>query len=659
MPADEFDRPLGASYRLLEQLGRGATGEVWRGVDKRTHETVAAKLLRREHVEDEGLVQRFLRERSILIRLRDPRVVGVRDLVVEGDCLAIVMEYVDGGSLRDVLRTDGPQRPEMALGVVAAVLDGLAAAHDVGVLHRDVKPDNVLLSTGWRELDAGALKVSDFGISQILADRAGSTTGLVGTPEYMAPEQLVTGAGDRPGDVYGAGVLLYELLAGRTPFAGAGTGYTIAYRHVTSTPPRLPVPDSLWSLLVTLLDKDPSARPSARDAATLLRSLRAKVTDLPALPLQEAPAGFAFTEGPATEVRGLNAPADRGPGAGRDDAAAGESLPLPELGAPGPATMLRAMPTLPAPAPVRTPDGAEERRPFWRDPRLAALLVACLLLVGGTIYWLTRGMPPDGDPAVATIAVRAQQQSPTKPTGLGISRVVTWEAQTRTARLTITYSAERAPLAGPFLEVVPGAGGEGCPAVDWSAGTAKLNQPSVTGLSTPCAWSVEPPPVPARGRVDVTATVPMTLPVGDPAATLQEWLESVAGATGEATGDSEVTSTAYPAQRLSDVQVVAPSGTVSGKTLRISLIPVWPSGADPLNPLFQSPPAGDPSNLLVAAAGGKSGVRFSDECSNALCHLRRRAGRHRAGGRGPVPGRCPSRELHRPAEQRLHHRHPG
>lgn len=624
---EEVDVALGASYRLVELIGRGATGEVWRGVDRRTDETIAAKLLRPEHLEDDVLIDRFLRERSILTGLRDENVVAVRDLVVEGNRLAIVMDYVDGGSLRDVLRTDGPLPPGVALGVSAAVLDGLAAAHDGRVLHRDVKPDNVLLSSRWRELGPGGVKLSDFGISQILADLATTTTGLIGTPEYMAPEQLVTGAGDLPADVYGAGVMLYELLAGRTPFAGAGTGYTVAHRHVTSMPPRIPVPDRVWDLLADLLDKDPTRRPTARTAAARLKAVREEVPDLPALPPQESPDQFASAGGPATEVRGLTPPA-----ADPETGVAGETghaevQPLPELGTAGQATMLRSMPSIPVAAPT-TPTKIDPpslwSRVSWRDPRTIAVLVAGALLIGGSVFLLARsGVDPSADaPPTATSTVRAQQQSPAKPTGLGISRSASWDARARVAELTTTYSAERSALAGPFLEVVPGENGanaaDGCPAVQWQGATVKLNRSSVTGIESPCGWSVEPARLAARGSVTVLARVPLVLKGTDPGAELQTWLESVATATETATSDAQVTSTAYPAQRLTDIQVVAPARTVSGKTLNISLVPVWPSGPDDLNPLFRSPPTGEASAMLTAAAGGKAGVRFGDGCAGAL-----------------------------------------
>ena len=350
MPAEAFDSALGASYLLDERIGRGATGEVWRGTDRRTGEPVAAKILHREHLEDDTLVERFVRERSILVGLRHPNVVGVRDLVVEGERLAIVMEFVGGGSLRDTLRERGPLRPAVAFRVLAAVLDGLAAAHDRHVLHRDLKPDNVLLASAWQYLGPGAVKLSDFGIAEIVADERGTSSGLVGTPEYMAPEQLVTGSGDLPADVYGAGILLYELLAGRTPFAGPGTGYAIAHRHVTSEPPRLPVPDPVWDAIAGMLAKDPARRPTARVAAAQLRRLAPSVSDLEALPTQERPEDFASAGGPATEVRGLVVPiASRQSDQGTEAAAPTHAAePLPDLGTSGQQTMLRAMPVLPA-----------------------------------------------------------------------------------------------------------------------------------------------------------------------------------------------------------------------------------------------------------------------------------------------------------------------
>ena len=621
VPPEAFDNALGASYVLDERIGRGATGEVWRGTDRRTGETVAAKVLHREHLEDDTLVERFVRERSILVGLRHPNVVAVRDLVVEGERLAIVMEFVGGGSLRDTLRERGPLRPAVAFRVVGAVLDGLAAAHDRHVLHRDLKPDNVLLASAWQYLGPGAVKLSDFGIAEIVADGTRSSSGLIGTPEYLAPEQLVTGAGDLPADVYGVGILLYELLSGRTPFAGPGTGYAVAHRHVTSEAPRLPVPDPVWDVIAGMLSKDPARRPTARVAAAQLRRLGPSLGDLAAMPAQVAPDDFRSAGGPATELRGLTAPAGTGPAEEPDAKALAvrEAEPFPELGTSSQKTMLRPMPVLPADTAPR-PSSTALAPPRWRlrDRRSIALIASGVVLVALGVFWIVRAAGSD-EPAAQTSAppVRAQQQSPVRESGLGVSRTATWEPLSQTAQLTVTYSAQAAALSGPFLEVLPGVDGPACPAARWQGGGSP-NVRSVTGIDVPCAWSVSTDSLSAQGSVTATASVPLALSGPDPTSALQQWLTSAATATDAAVSDAEVTSTAYPAQRLVDVSVVGPSRTVSGKTLRISLLPVWPSGPDELHPLFKSPPSGQPAQTLVAVAGGTEGVRFSDGCSGAL-----------------------------------------
>jgi len=634
MPPEAFDGALGASYVLEERIGRGATGEVWRGTDRRSGDTIAAKVLHREHLEDDALVERFVRERSILVGLRHPNVVAVRDLVVEGDRLAIVMEFVGGGSLRDTLTERGPLRAAVAFRVVASVLDGLAAAHDRRVLHRDLKPDNVLLASSWQYLGPGAVKLSDFGIAEILANQTSGSSGLVGTPEYMAPEQLVTGAVDLPGDVYAAGILLYELLGGRTPFAGPGTGYAVAHRHVTSEPPRLPVPEGVWSAIAGMLAKDPARRPTARVAAAQLRRLAPSVSELAGLPVQDVPEDFGSAARPATEVRGLTVPTSTADPASAEAASSGSgttgvaagpgstgpAAPVPDLGS-GQETVLRAMPTLPPETSARPSEPAEpvSRVPAWlRTRRAIALVAAGAVIATLGVVWVVRAGDRTPVSAPSAAPVQAQQQSQDLPSGLGISRTVTWDPAERTATMSITYSTQSAPLTGPFLEVVPGLAGQACPPVRWEGGSAQLNVGSVTGFDTACAWAVQLPQIQARSSATMTAEVPLELPATDAASALQEWLDSASGATEAATSDGQVTSTAYVAQRLTDIQVVAPDRTASGQVLRLTLVPVWPAGADPLHPLFRSPATGKPAQSLVAVAGGTQGVRFSDGCSGAL-----------------------------------------
>jgi serine/threonine-protein kinase len=275
-------RPLGSRFLLVEQIGRGATGTVWRGLDRDTGERVAVKLLRQELLAEPKAVARFVQEREVLRRLRHENVVRVRDLVSEGDVLALVMDLVEGTDLRGHLRRAVTLPPAHAAALLAQVSDALAAAHAAGVVHRDLKPDNILLEpAGGDELRA---RLTDFGIARVL-ETAGITTSsvIVGTPNYLAPE-VVNGAEPTPAiDVYALGIVLYELVVGRAPFAG-GPPITILRRHLESAARRRDgMPDPLWALIRRCLDKDGLARPGATELADDLRAVARETAGAPAL----------------------------------------------------------------------------------------------------------------------------------------------------------------------------------------------------------------------------------------------------------------------------------------------------------------------------------------------------------------------------------------
>lgn len=279
-------RPVGSKYLLEEPLGRGATGTVWRARQRETAgaeaavagqpgETVAIKVLKEELANDADVVMRFLRERSVLLRLTHPNIVRTRDLVVEGDLLALVMDLIDGPDLHRYLRENGPLTPVAASLLTAQIADALAASHADGVVHRDLKPANVLLD----ERDGRMTPMlTDFGIAR-LADSPGLTRTheFVGTPAYVAPESAEGRPQTSAVDIYGAGILLYELVTGRPPFAG-GTALEVLHRHLSEEPRRpSTVPEPLWTVIERCLSKDPDRRPSAENLARSLRTVAAGI----------------------------------------------------------------------------------------------------------------------------------------------------------------------------------------------------------------------------------------------------------------------------------------------------------------------------------------------------------------------------------------------
>jgi hypothetical protein len=258
-------------------------GQVFRGTVRGSGAPVAVKVLKPELVSDTEVVARFFQESSILTSVDHPNVAKVLDLVVEGDTLGIVMELVEGRDLRHYLRIRRTLPPAEAVRLACQLLQGLAAVHAAGIVHRDVKPENVLISTARGQAD---LKLTDFGVSR-LSYGASLTkmTSLIGTPEYMAPELADHDSATPAADLYSAGVVLYEMLAGRTPFAG-GHPLAVLRRQVEQPPPPIPgAPAELWAQIESLLAKDPRSRPgSAVVAQDRLAPLQARVDRMPALP---------------------------------------------------------------------------------------------------------------------------------------------------------------------------------------------------------------------------------------------------------------------------------------------------------------------------------------------------------------------------------------
>ncbi|MFC8516159.1 serine/threonine-protein kinase [Streptomyces sp. NPDC057257] len=259
---------LAERYRLDELLGRGAMGDVWRATDQVLGRGVAVKLLRAEEATDS---ERFRLEARTAGSLNHPNLVGVYDFGAHGGQLYLVMELVDGWSLAQERSLRGVLPPGEVAAVGAQLAAGLAAAHRQGVIHRDVKPANVMLTTD------GTAKITDFGIARFADEAAAGMTAtgkVLGTADYLAPERALGRPAQPAVDVYSLGCVLYELLTGQPPFRGA-TSLAVVQQHVDAAPVpparlRPETPRPLSDFVLRLLAKDPAARPTAEEAAAWL-----------------------------------------------------------------------------------------------------------------------------------------------------------------------------------------------------------------------------------------------------------------------------------------------------------------------------------------------------------------------------------------------------
>jgi Protein kinase domain/Ricin-type beta-trefoil lectin domain len=262
--------PLGSGYLLERPIGEGSTGRVWRGVRRADGSAVAIKIMHAEYALDPTMVARFRRESMAVRELRHPHLVPVDDLVVVDDTVAIVMELVNGDDLRRIIQRGGLDT-RRSVSLLAQVARALAYVHGAGVLHRDVKPENILVT---RQAGRPWALLSDFGLAWVAGARQLTrSTQLLGTPAYLAPELLAGRPYGPAVDVYALGVTGYELLAGRRPFDGEHP-LAVMRAHLDDEAPRPPgMARDLWRVLRSCLAKRPEDRPSAADVARQLDSL--------------------------------------------------------------------------------------------------------------------------------------------------------------------------------------------------------------------------------------------------------------------------------------------------------------------------------------------------------------------------------------------------
>ncbi|MDQ1011312.1 beta-lactam-binding protein with PASTA domain/serine/threonine protein kinase [Streptomyces sp. V4I23] len=296
---------LDGRYRVDARIAVGGMATVYRAVDTRLDRVLALKVMHPELATDATFVERFIREAKSVARLAHPNVVGVFDQGAEGAYVYLAMEYVAGCTLRDVLRERGALQPRAALDILEPVLAALGAAHRAGFVHRDMKPENVLIG------DDGRVKVADFGLVRAVGSVTNTSGTVLGTVSYLAPEQIEYGTADTRADVYACGVVLYEMLTGGKPHSG-DTPAQVLYQHLNED---VPAPSALVPGLAVELDdlvasataRNPDIRP--HDAVALLaqaREARAALDDeqLDAVPPQ------ARGEGASADTAPEDAPTD-------------------------------------------------------------------------------------------------------------------------------------------------------------------------------------------------------------------------------------------------------------------------------------------------------------------------------------------------------------
>ncbi|NYG05560.1 serine/threonine-protein kinase [Phycicoccus badiiscoriae] len=413
-------RVFDGRYRVQSHIADGGMASVYLALDTRLDRDVALKVMRHDLAQDEAFVSRFKREARSAARLSHPNVVSVFDQGEDDGQMFLAMEYVPGQTLREVMKAEGPLTPRAALDILGPVLQALGAAHRAGIIHRDVKPENIIL----RE-DDGTVKVADFGLARAVSTQttASQTGVLLGTVAYLSPEQVERGIADARSDVYAAGLILFEMLTGTKAFTG-DTPIHIAYQHVHGSIPApssrvTSVPGELDALVALATSRDPDHRPyDAEDFLVEVRRSRAMLTPAE---LDRRPEGPAALAGGARTVAVERTSALPVPAGSQTPASAQRRRPVPAVSLP-----IDRTPTAPPLLPGRgleaagDDDGYDRRNGLWRWIWVALAVV----VVGGLAAWWFLAGP--GSPTVVpatTSLTFAQAKAKLDVAALGAVRI--------------------------------------------------------------------------------------------------------------------------------------------------------------------------------------------------------------------------------------------
>lgn len=395
-------------YEIEAEIGRGGMGYVYRAVQPSLGRTVAVKTLLPHLVADEEFIERFLREARATAKLSHPGIVTIHDVGEQDGIYYFAMEYLSGRTLDDIVRSEGEMAPETAVNYVRQIAAALAHAHAVGILHRDVKPSNVMVD------DDNRAVLTDFGIARALNDSRLTRTGTaVGSPDYMSPEQVEGGRQDQRSDLYALGILFYQLLTGQTPYHGE-TPLAVAFQHVNG-PVRSPreanprVPAQIDAVVRKLLAKKPDDRYdsagallAALDSQPAVGTTTSPVAPTIALPVRQKDRSYTGVIVALVVVLGaglayggyeyFGSRAAPPPAAGGDIASAVTAIPQIDV------------PAEPEPVAVRTEQASPAGLPAEAPPRLPAREVDSI--------GQDAAAGPEDDPSVGAVMVSAEEDRP-------------------------------------------------------------------------------------------------------------------------------------------------------------------------------------------------------------------------------------------------------
>jgi eukaryotic-like serine/threonine-protein kinase len=431
---------LAARYRLDHLIASGGMGEVWRAVDLVLDRPVAVKLLHAEYAQHAETVARFRAEARHAANLSHPSIAQVYDFgeAIKERPAFLVMELIAGPPLTEVL-ANGPLPPARVLDVVAQVAAGLAAAHAAGVVHRDIKPGNLLVDR------SGAIKITDFGIAHALGSAPLTRTGaLIGTPAYLAPERVNGQAAGPPSDLYSLGMVAYECLAGSLPFTGTALEIALAHQHQSLPPLPAAVPHEVAELIAQLTASDPARRPaSAGVVAARARAL----ADAIGGPM---PAAGASSQGPEAGLTGAESWAS----ASRSGMGDRTLIDIPYAGGSDRIAMASGHDGRGLPPLAHRP----RRRPSRKSAALAAAAIAVVAsLAGWAVASAPGSAPPQGQapgPSGSKAAARAVTVDPAALLGQPV-RAVESQLHQLGLRVDLAWQPSHDQRPGTVLSVQP------------------------------------------------------------------------------------------------------------------------------------------------------------------------------------------------------------